>query len=106
MGTIKTAISLPQTLYLRAERLRKKLGKSRSQMMAEGLARMVKEAELLEKEDRDEAAYRRRPHTKEEIAAATAANERAWADLDQADKIVDWEGYFAPMGDLDRGRRA
>jgi len=71
-------------------------------MVAEALARTVKDAEIREKEARDNEAYRRMPHTKEEIAEAAVANAKAWAHLDEADKDVNWEEYFEPKRDLGR----
>ena len=96
MKTVKTAVSLPADLYAKAEKLRKKLGKSRSQMVAEGLARVVRELEIKDMEARDNAAYLKNPHTKEEIAEIMATTKQSWADLDEADKDVDWEKFFGP----------
>ena len=94
MKTTKTAVSLPTDLYIKAEKLRKKLGKSRSQMIAESLAKAVREAEIKDMEARDDAAYLKNPHTKEEIAEIMAATKQAWARIDEADKDVNWEDYF------------
>ncbi len=102
MKTIKTAVSLPADLYAKAEKLRKKLGKSRSQMVAEGLAKIVRELEIREKEARDDAAYLKNPHTKEEIADIMATTKQSWAHLDEADKDVNWEEFFEPKRDLGR----
>jgi metal-responsive CopG/Arc/MetJ family transcriptional regulator len=81
MKTIKTAVSLPAETYAKAEKLRKKLGKSRSQMVADALARMVKEAENRERDERVIASYRKFPETNEEVAQAQAATEMAWKEL-------------------------
>jgi metal-responsive CopG/Arc/MetJ family transcriptional regulator len=102
MKTIKTAVSLPADLYAKAEKLRKKLGKSRSQMVAEGLAKVVRELEIKDMEKRDNAAYLKNPDTKEELDEARLGNAKAWSHLDEADKDVNWEDYFAPKRDMDR----
>lgn len=85
MKTIKTAVSLPAETYFKAEKLRKKLGKSRSAMVADALAQVVKAAETREAEDRYAAAYRLKPETPEEIAELDA-----WPhDSDSGDE--EWE---------------
>jgi metal-responsive CopG/Arc/MetJ family transcriptional regulator len=85
MKTIKTAVSLPSELYLKAEKMRKKLNKSRSEMVADALARLVKDIETREAEARYAAAYKAMPETPEEIAEADA-----WPhDTDSDDE--DWE---------------
>lgn len=70
MKTIKTAVSLPAETYHKAEKLRKKLGKSRSAMIADALDKMIKETEIKEAEERDAAAYKTNPET--------AAEHRGW----------------------------
>ena len=57
MKTIKTAVSLPAETYSNAEKLRKKLGKSRSEFIGDALAAVIKADEIREKESRDNAAY-------------------------------------------------
>ena len=81
MKTIKTAVSLPAETYQKAEKLRKKMGKSRSQMIADALAGVIKVEETREKEARDTAAYLKHPDTDEEVAEATAKTEAAWNEL-------------------------
>jgi len=81
MKTIKTAVSLPAETYHKAEKLRKKLGKSRSQMIADALAKVVKEAEARESDERVIASYKKYPETDEEVAQAQAATEKAWGEL-------------------------
>ena len=91
MKTIKTAVSLPAETYLKAEKLRKKLGKSRSQMIADALAGVIKTEEIREKEARDNAAYAKNPYTAEEIEEAMRNTEEAWKEFDD-----DWtEEYNA-----------
>lgn len=89
MKTIKTAVSLPTEVYQKAEKLRKKLNKSRSELVAEALGKLVKDAEVREMEARDAAAYRRYPETAEEIALAQFATEEAWKNLDD-----DWSEEY------------
>ena len=91
MKTIKTAISLPAEIYHKAEKLRKKIGKSRSKMIADALLKMIKEIENRERDEREIAAYKKHPETPEEIATAMAATEEAWKQYDD-----DWtEEYNA-----------
>jgi metal-responsive CopG/Arc/MetJ family transcriptional regulator len=91
MKTIKTAVSLPAETYQKAEKLRKKLGKSRSQMIADALAGVIKTEETREKEARDNAAYAKNPYTPEEIEEAMRNTEEAWKQFDD-----DWtEEYNA-----------
>ena len=91
MKTIKTAVSLPAETYRKAEKLRKKLGKSRSEMIADALAGVIKAEETREKEERDNAAYAKNPYTAEEIEEAMQITEEAWKQFDD-----DWtEEYNA-----------
>ena len=81
MKTIKTAVSLPAETYHKAEKLRKKLGKSRSEMVADALAKIIKETENRERDEREIAAYKKHPETDAEVAQAQAATEKAWDAL-------------------------
>lgn len=81
MKTIKTAISLPVEVYQKAEKLRNKLGKSRSEMVADALAKMMKDIENRERDEREAAAWKKYPETPEEVAQAQAATEKAWDQL-------------------------
>lgn len=65
-------------------------------MIAESLAKAVREAEIKDMEARDDAAYLKNPHTKEDIAEIMATTKQSWADIDEADKDVNWEEYFEP----------
>lgn len=71
-------------------------------MIAESLAKALREAEIKDMEARDDAAYLKNPYTKEELAEAAAANAQAWAQIDDVDKNVNWEEYFAPKRDMGR----
>lgn len=97
MKTIKTAVSLPADLYTKAEKLRKKLGKSRSLMIAESLAKAVREAEIKDMEARDDEAYRLNPETKEELAEARATNAQIYERLAKEEGDIDWRKYFPTL---------
>ena len=91
MKTIKTAVSLPAETYMKAEKLRKKLGKSRSQFIADALAGVIRTEEIHEKEARDNAAYAKNPYTQEEIDEAMRRTEETMKQYDD-----DWtEEYNA-----------
>lgn len=91
MKTIKTAVSLPAETYHKAEKMRKKLGKSRSEMVADALAKMIKETENRERDEREIAGWKKHPETPEEVAQAVARTEEAWKQFDD-----DWtEEYNA-----------
>lgn len=83
MKTIKTAVSLPSETYQKAEKIRKKLGKSRSEMVAQALAKMIKEIEIRELEERYVAAYKAMPETPAEIAELGAWPLESPADRDE-----------------------
>lgn len=96
MKTIKTAVSLPAEVYHKSEKLRKKIGKSRSQLISEALVKVLREVEIKDMETRDDAAYLKNPHTKEELAEIMATTKQAWTDIDAVDKDVNWEDFFEP----------
>ena len=78
MKTIKTAVSLPAETYQKAEILRKKLGKSRSQMFADALSQLIKGLETKAAEERDAAAYKAYPETAEEHRGWEKRVAEAW----------------------------
>lgn len=91
MKTIKTAISLPAETYHKAEKLRKIMGKSRSEMIADALGKLIQETEKRERDERFIAAYKKFPETAAEVADALAMTEEAWKQFDD-----DWtEEYNA-----------
>jgi metal-responsive CopG/Arc/MetJ family transcriptional regulator len=93
MNIVKTAISLSAGVYNDAEKLRKKLNKSRSELYADALVLMIKTIESHEIEERDNAAYLKNPYSPEEIVKSMAATEKAWKLLGDDD----WtEEYHAP----------
>ena len=89
MNTIKTAVSLPAEIYHKAEKMRKKLGKSRSQMIADALAGVIKTEETREKEERDNAAYAKNPYSPEEIEEAMRRTEETLKQYDD-----DWSEEY------------
>ncbi|MFI5361566.1 MAG: ribbon-helix-helix protein, CopG family [Elusimicrobiota bacterium] len=89
MKTIKTAVSLPAETYHKAEKLRKKLNKSRSEMIADALTQMMRRIEIEEKEARDNAAHAKNPYTPKEIEEAVAMSQAA---LEQYDD--DWSEEY------------
>ena len=97
MKTIKTAVSLPADLYNRAEKIRKIMGKSRSQLVAEGLAKIVREFEIKDMEERDNAAYAKNPYTKEELEELRATNADIFKCLAEEEGDVDWRKYFPTL---------
>lgn len=78
MKTIKTAVSLPAETYQKAEKLRKSLGKSRSQLFADALNRMIKSIEIREAEEREAAAYKAHPETADEHRGWEKRLAEAW----------------------------
>lgn len=65
-------------------------------MISEALEKVVREIEIKDMEARDDAAYLKNPHTKEESAEIMAATRQAWARINEVDKDVNWEEYFEP----------
>lgn len=71
--TIKTAVSLPAETFRRAEALRRKSGRSRSELYAAALEALLKAVEVRELEERYAAGYRAKPETRAEIDWALRA---------------------------------
>ena len=97
MKTVKTAVSLPAETYMKAEKLRKKLGKSRSEMVAVALAQLIKQIEIREKEAEDDAAYKKNPHTRAEIKEIVAMSAPAMEQLAKEEGDIDWRKYFTTL---------
>lgn len=66
-------------------------------MIAESLAKAVREAEIKDMEARDDAAYRKNPHTKEELEEIRAANAQIFKRLAEEEGDVDWRKYFPTL---------
>ena len=74
--TVKTAVSLPEETYRRAESLRRKNGASRSALYAAALQEYFRAMEVRDKEDRYAAGYGAVPEDPVELNAwAKAAGE-------------------------------
>lgn len=84
--SVKTAISLPAQTYQRAEAVRKKAGKSRSELYAQALDGFLRVLEVREMEARYEAGYRKHPETREEVAEIEAWTRAAAESWDPKDK--------------------
>lgn len=73
----KTAISLPAETFERAERLRRVLGKSRSELYAMALDAYFGALEVRELESRYAAGYSAKPESVKEVEALTRASAEA-----------------------------
>jgi len=71
--SIKTAVSLPEPVYRKAEAARRKSGRSRSGLYAAALQMFLKAQELRDQEDRYAAGYKAKPDDLGEIDALTQA---------------------------------
>lgn len=83
--SIKTAVSLPEDTYRRAENLRRKARKSRSALYAQALQALLKAEEIREKEAQYEAAYRKQPVTQAELEDIKAFAKIGWETLEKED---------------------
>ena len=82
---IKTAISLPTDTYRRAEALRRKAGKSRSELYASAIEALLSAIEVRESDARYEDGYRAKPETARERADAQAFLKAGLPSLDKED---------------------
>jgi metal-responsive CopG/Arc/MetJ family transcriptional regulator len=82
--TAKVAVSLPADILRSVERVRRKLGKSRSAVVAEALDDWLRARELSEADRRYVRGYARIPEAPEEIAATDAI---------AADAMAGWEPW-------------
>ena len=64
--TVKTAVSLPAETYAHAEQIRKKNGKSRSELYADALRGYFQQIEVREMEARYVAGYQAKPEDGDE----------------------------------------
>lgn len=80
--SIKTAISLPQETYRRAEELRRKTGKSRSELYANALSAYFGVQELRDREARYVAGYQAMPESVPEAQALVKASASAFEPED------------------------
>lgn len=76
-STIKVAVSLPKEEFQAVEKVRKKLGRSRSSLVAEAIHAWLEEQQNQEKVRRYIAGYMRHPETVKELTEATTIAEKA-----------------------------
>lgn len=76
-SVIKTAVSIPQDKYRRAELLRKRTGESRSALYAKALDSLFTSLAVRELEEKYEAGYRAVPEETGDLSAALKASARA-----------------------------
>ena len=86
MGHAKIAVSIETELLARVERLRAGTGESRSAVVSRALAQLTAEEAKARKVRQYIEAYRKKPETREEIAAADRLAKRALASLEWADE--------------------
>jgi predicted DNA-binding protein len=74
----KIAITVPTEIYAVVERLRRRLGKTRSSVVAQALEAWVRSADLAEADRRYVEGYRRTPEAVDEISAVAAQATSHW----------------------------
>jgi metal-responsive CopG/Arc/MetJ family transcriptional regulator len=77
MASVKVAVSLPEAQFQAVEKVRKKLGRSRSSLIAEALGAWLEAQKKKEKIRRYIAGYKRHPETSKEIKEAASISEEA-----------------------------
>jgi metal-responsive CopG/Arc/MetJ family transcriptional regulator len=70
---IKVTMSIPDELYKHVEKARKKEGKTRSAVMQDALRYWLKQQEQMALVQQYQAGYRKKPESRSEVRAATAA---------------------------------
>jgi metal-responsive CopG/Arc/MetJ family transcriptional regulator len=75
-STVKVAVSLPKEEFRAVEKARKKLGRSRSSLVAEAIRTWLEEQKNQEEVHRYIAGYKRHPETAEELMEAAAIGEK------------------------------
>jgi metal-responsive CopG/Arc/MetJ family transcriptional regulator len=80
--TVKTAVSLPVETFAHAEQIRKKNGKSRSELYADALKDYFRQLEIREIEARYAAGYKAKPENLAEISAGARAGFKVLAKED------------------------
>ena len=78
MNTIKTAIAIPKQDFIIVERLRKKLHKTRSQILVEAFRSWAEKRRMNEIDEQYAEAYRKQPEDAQEIEAFQKASLGAW----------------------------
>ena len=74
----KIAVTVPTEVYAVVERLRRRLGKSRSAVVALALEEWIRGADLAEADRRYVEGYLRTPEAVDEIAAVAAQATASW----------------------------
>jgi predicted DNA-binding protein len=74
----KIAITVPTEIYAVVEQLRRRLGKTRSSVVAQALEAWVRSADLAEADRRYVEGYRRTPEAMDEISAVAAQATSHW----------------------------
>ncbi|MDE2292964.1 MAG: hypothetical protein KGL53_12855 [Elusimicrobia bacterium] len=77
---MKTAVSLPQDTFRRAERLRRRRRLSRSALYARALETFMRASEVREREAVHAAGYQAAPESAAEAESLTRASVQALAD--------------------------
>jgi len=79
MKAVKIAISVPATTFAAVERVRRRLGKSRSAAVSLALEEWLRNIDMTDADRRYIEGYRRRPEALDEIAAVAAQSTASWA---------------------------
>lgn len=83
-GFTKIAVTVPTDIYAAIERLRQRLGKSRSAVVAQALESWSHSADASEAERRYIEGYLRTPENVDEVRAVAAQATAHWAAWDAA----------------------
>jgi len=75
---VKIAVSLPTATFAAVERVRRRMGKSRSAAVAIALEEWLRTLDLSDADRRYIEGYRRRPESLDEITAVTAQATSTW----------------------------
>lgn len=78
-ASVKIAITVPAATYAAVERVRRRLGKSRSAAVALALEEWLRSVDLSDADRRYIEAYRRRPETLDELDALAAQATSHWS---------------------------
>ena len=78
MNTVKTAIAIPKQDFVIVERLRKRLHKTRSQLLVEAFREWLENRRKKEEDERYAEAYRKQPEDAAEMDAMLRATAGTW----------------------------
>jgi hypothetical protein len=82
MNTIKTAIAIPKQDFIVVEKLRKKLHKTRSQILVEAFREWVEKRRAQKLDDQYAEAYRKQPEDAAELHAMLQGTASTWPKED------------------------